>query len=662
MSDEPLDPAVDLISALRAGQNSSAVEDLLKRRVQSRLAVSLIGLTPTLSGTAPASNVAKAISGNSIAAARGIGISKGLIIASLAPVFALGVFTGMQYERAHVQQSAYLANPPIESVRASASVFRVGTPNDNGKNDAITSPESLELVPAARASSASSVGTPDAASSLAAERHLLDEARQALARGEPQTGMKPLGLHAKRFPRGVLTEEREALAVRLLAALGNQTAAIERAQRFHARFPNSLFIPAVDNAVAPFSKRHGDGEPNVLLPPVRHVAGASLLASLCMTFIAGCSAKTVDLGVNGAGSDPVYSNTVSVPLPDSGSNLPQVPTHIVDHGQNGCGYGQLMNMYTVDAGTLYWVWPDNDTSVTLRRCAVEHCADSVVKLTTVAAAGMACQLPVPKNSTQSDGDEIYWINPVINNVSSQVLMAASKTVASSSSIVWSRYDWGQSYLVSEGILYATTAQNTLIQCQASDCASTQARYDLVPPDDHSMNALSIIGLDEEYIYLSVATGTPPTRLLRVAKSPHAPVEVVLSMWPTSASDFVVQGDSVYWVEAVSLGQLLSCPKTGCANNKPTVLMSGLETPTGLAADDDNLYVLEPPVPFDSRPGRILKCPQSGCSEPTVLYTSTNEVSMGQLRVDDRFVYFAGTDCAEGTVWASPCGFIAAIPK
>ena len=65
-----------------------------------------------------------------------------------------------------------------------------------------------------------SLAPSDASSSLAAERRLLDEARQNLARGEPEAGLVPIERHAARYPKGVLTEEREALAVRLLAALG----------------------------------------------------------------------------------------------------------------------------------------------------------------------------------------------------------------------------------------------------------------------------------------------------------------------------------------------------------------------------------------------------------------------------------------------------------
>lgn len=148
----------------------------------------------------------------------------------------------------------------------------------------------------------------------------------------------------------------------------------------------------------------------------------------------------------------------------------------------------------------------------------------------------------------------------------------------------------------------------------------------------------------------------------LAKDPHAALEILLSTWPTAAGERLLGRKRVD-------GQLLSCPKTGCADLNPTVITTGLEKPTGLAADDDSLYILEPPQYHDTgttftmtRPGRILKCPLSGCVQPTVVYASTTEVWINQLKVDDRFVYFSGTDCGPNLPWGSPCGLISAIPK
>jgi TolA-binding protein len=54
--------------------------------------------------------------------------------------------------------------------------------------------------------------------SLRAERLLLEAASAALMRGDPDSAVVALRRHAQRFPNGALSEEREALLARALAA------------------------------------------------------------------------------------------------------------------------------------------------------------------------------------------------------------------------------------------------------------------------------------------------------------------------------------------------------------------------------------------------------------------------------------------------------------
>jgi hypothetical protein len=84
---------------------------------------------------------------------------------------------------------------------------------------------------------------------LASEQALLDRARAALKRGDPGAAIAPLDEHARLFPRGALTEEREALGIQALARSGRLADAEERAARFEKSFPNSLMAPAVQDAL-----------------------------------------------------------------------------------------------------------------------------------------------------------------------------------------------------------------------------------------------------------------------------------------------------------------------------------------------------------------------------------------------------------------------------
>jgi hypothetical protein len=84
---------------------------------------------------------------------------------------------------------------------------------------------------------------------LAAERALLDEARKALGAGDYAAALQATELHERRFPAGLLLEEREALAIKTLAATGRRQEAERLANKFRHRFPKSLFGPTVDEAL-----------------------------------------------------------------------------------------------------------------------------------------------------------------------------------------------------------------------------------------------------------------------------------------------------------------------------------------------------------------------------------------------------------------------------
>jgi TolA-binding protein len=109
-----------------------------------------------------------------------------------------------------------------------------------------------DLPRVASAQPASSAPSPASArpsnSDLTAERSLLDVARTALGRGDFANALVSADAHQKRFPKGALAEEREALAVQALAGAGRRDEARARAERFAKSFPGSILLPAVEAA------------------------------------------------------------------------------------------------------------------------------------------------------------------------------------------------------------------------------------------------------------------------------------------------------------------------------------------------------------------------------------------------------------------------------
>jgi hypothetical protein len=60
-------------------------------------------------------------------------------------------------------------------------------------------------------------------------------------KGDPARALQRANEHAARFPRGVLVQEREVLAIQALRKLGRSAEADRRAQSFAKAFPGSAF-------------------------------------------------------------------------------------------------------------------------------------------------------------------------------------------------------------------------------------------------------------------------------------------------------------------------------------------------------------------------------------------------------------------------------------
>jgi hypothetical protein len=84
---------------------------------------------------------------------------------------------------------------------------------------------------------------------LAAEQALLADARAAMQSSDAVRALAILDDHARRFPRGQLAEERDAVRVAALWRAGDHDAARRRADEFARRHPDSLFLPSVQRAV-----------------------------------------------------------------------------------------------------------------------------------------------------------------------------------------------------------------------------------------------------------------------------------------------------------------------------------------------------------------------------------------------------------------------------
>jgi hypothetical protein len=137
----------------------------------------------------------------------------------------------------------YLERPPTEP--ASRPVLPV-----DPEISSAPSPSSIPVLPERHAESPPARASTAPPLTLSAERALLDDARAALAAGDAAHSLARLDEHVRRFPKPRLAEEREALAVQALVLLKRYDDARERAARFKASAPNSLFLPAIDTSLS----------------------------------------------------------------------------------------------------------------------------------------------------------------------------------------------------------------------------------------------------------------------------------------------------------------------------------------------------------------------------------------------------------------------------
>lgn len=81
--------------------------------------------------------------------------------------------------------------------------------------------------------------------SLTEETQAVDAARSALARGDARGALSALDAYARKYPRGRLSLEAEALRIDALDKSGQHESAKRRAESFLRNHPKSVLAPRV---------------------------------------------------------------------------------------------------------------------------------------------------------------------------------------------------------------------------------------------------------------------------------------------------------------------------------------------------------------------------------------------------------------------------------
>ncbi len=228
--EEPLPELPEDLRALVSGMQDDPLEEDRVARVRERLGPVL----PPAGGAGPArSGLGAKLAAVGVIAL--IGLGGYLATRSSAPSAPLASAAGSSAVPSATDAGTVAASAPPDDPPAAAAVLADPVPSAS----AVTAtPPPAAAKPGARAAA-----DPD---DVVAEEDILHRARAALATA-PQQALDLTDAHAKKFPRGVLTQEREVVAIDALGRLGRSHEAADRAARFRARFPRSPYVQELKN-------------------------------------------------------------------------------------------------------------------------------------------------------------------------------------------------------------------------------------------------------------------------------------------------------------------------------------------------------------------------------------------------------------------------------
>jgi hypothetical protein len=215
--DPPIEPDVEAL--LERGRTVRPVPDVVRARTMARARATIAaGLTP-----APEMVPARWRRVLPVALAASVALAIG----------AAGAIAALGGRASH-------ENPPVPPVRPAGSPPARATLPAMPATPAVA-PEDLPAAKPLR-----SGRPPSPQESYAAELDLLQRAQVACAGRDFSAALALVAEHGRRFPRGRLAEEREALRVRSLVGAGRPDEAARALAAFAERFPRSVLLPRLN--------------------------------------------------------------------------------------------------------------------------------------------------------------------------------------------------------------------------------------------------------------------------------------------------------------------------------------------------------------------------------------------------------------------------------
>jgi hypothetical protein len=238
-----------------------------------------------------------------------------------------------------------------------------------------------------------------------------------------------------------------------------------------------------------------------------------------------------------------------------------------------------------------------------------------------------------------DATNVYWIN----GKDPYGIHSCSRTAGCAASTLL--VDTFPAYLVvaPEGLYFAGGA-NLFSAPKAAP--STRADVTQLPnPQASVINGLAYFNGDLAWVAYDYDPASPnanPRIQACTAASCTASLHTIAPAVDIGVA-IALDASGVYWLEGVDkTGSLYRCPEQACA--APTQLASGIEWPSHIVIDDNNVYFSAYTGPDITETG-LFVCAKTGCAAPTLIGRSQG--MPGGVATDGSFLYFV-TSPRDGT--------------
>jgi hypothetical protein len=240
-TDEGSDRLRDLIRECR---NDAATSEEVKR-LESKL-MPLIWLPPTAAGPTASATSGSGAASTTAATTSGVALKTGAAIAIAAAVAGGGLWLSRSATEPAIERKSTPAQEQPKVAEQAPAVEAPSSPAAPSEVDDQTPPTNA---PTTNSPARSNVVGRERSEAIEAvsESDLLGRAQAAL-RADPNRALALAAEHRRKFPNGVLVQEREVLTIEALERLGRHKEAVARADGFLRSFPGSAHRSKV-NAV-----------------------------------------------------------------------------------------------------------------------------------------------------------------------------------------------------------------------------------------------------------------------------------------------------------------------------------------------------------------------------------------------------------------------------